>query len=187
MHERDRARGREEIDRREPEVQPLRLEAAEGVLALQRSAGNQAISALLARSPDGAKPKAPGKKPETPAAAGARATLPGIGTIAILSAQLPTGAPDQGESGGRDKLELRDMTFSSKVGEHSANLTRAVLDGKAMDVEVILPSGKGTLHIKLGGALVSSYSTSGDGPDAIETWSLNFQSAEQTFEGEREE
>ena len=113
MHERDRARGPEEIDRREPEAQPLRPDAAEGVLALQRSAGNQAVGAMLARSPDGGTPKAPDKKPETPAAAGARATLPGIGTIAIQSAQLsqlggPSGSGGAGSGSGR--VHVQDVT-----------------------------------------------------------------------------
>ncbi len=84
-------------------------------------------------------------------------------------------------------MHVQDVNCTSKIGEHSAKLMRAALDGKAMDVEIVLPSGKGALHIKLGGALVSSYNTSGDGPDATETWTLNFQSIEQTFEGEREE
>jgi hypothetical protein len=186
MHERDRARGPEEIDRREPEGRPLRLDAAEGVLALQRSAGNQAVSALLARSPDDAKPKAPDKKPETPAVAGARATLPGIGTIAIQSAQLAHMA-GVGSHGGTGRVHVQDMTCTSKTGEHSAKLMRATLDGKPMDVEIILPRGKGSLRIKLTGAIVSGYNTSGGGPDATESWTLNFQAIEQSFEGEREE
>ena len=191
MHERDRARGPEEIDRREPVVQPLRPEAAEGVLALQRGAGNQAVSALLARSPDGGKPQAPDKKPEAPAAAGARATLPGIGTIAIQSAPaLPVGRAgrvDGGAGSGSGRVHVQDVTCMSKIGEHSAKLMRATLDGKPMDVEIVLPRGKGLLRIKLAGAIVSSYNTSAGGPDATESWTLNFQSIEQTFEGEREE
>jgi hypothetical protein len=47
----------EERDRDHPHERPVRSEAAELVLALQRGAGNHAVSMLLARAPETAKPK----------------------------------------------------------------------------------------------------------------------------------
>ena len=49
------------------------------------------------------------------------------------------------------------------------------------------PGAKATLRLKLSGAIVSHYSTSGDGPDAIESWTLNFTSIEQGSEGDKDE
>ncbi len=181
MHERDRARGPEETDRREPAVQPLRLDAAEGVLALQRGAGNQAVSAYLARSPDAGAPTEE-RKPASGAAAGSSATLPGIGTIALLSVSF--GGGDIGSRPG--KVLTKDVVFSSRVGEHSAKLMKASFDGNPMAVEVVLQRGKSTHRIKLTGAIVSSYSTTG-GENATESWTLNAQEVEHSFEGERDE
>jgi hypothetical protein len=181
MRRRDR-----EHDERHPEQSPqepreIEAEPAERVLALQRSAGNRAVSALLAR--DGAKP-ADKAKPEPAAVTGARVSLPGIGTIPLLSVSL--GATPGGGAIGRGEAErqAREVFVSSKVGEHSAGLMRATLDGKPMAVEVIIPSGKSTVRLKLTGALVSSYNTSGEGPAAIETWALNFQAIEHSVEGD---
>ena len=141
------------------------------VLALQRSAGNQAVSALLARSPEPAKPK-------DEKASGARATLPGIGTISLLSVSFGGGG------GGGKAGSVREIVVSSKVGEHSPKLFKASLDGQPMEVEVVLPSGTSALRLTLKGALVTSYSTSGQDEHAIESWTLNFESLEQSREGE---
>jgi type VI protein secretion system component Hcp len=65
---------------------------------------------------------------------------------------------------------------SSKAGAHSAKLSKAFIDGKPMDVEVVVTA---TLRFKLKGAIISSYSTTGQGPDATESWTLNFSSMEQ--------
>jgi hypothetical protein len=183
-HSRDRAPGerrRGGLDRREAGESRRRPPAADRVLALQRSAGNQAVSALLARSPDATKRKDDEKGA---AAAGARATLSGIGTIPLLSVNFgvtraPTGRGEEGKA-----PTPQEIVFSSKVGEHSTKLNKAVLDGQPMEVEVILPAGGSTLRLKLKGAIVSSYSTSGGEGSATETWALNVQSLEHTREGE---
>jgi hypothetical protein len=185
-----RSRRPEELDRRRPDEQPVRSETANRVLALQRSAGNQAVSALLARSPDGATEEK--DKTESAGASGVRATLPGIGTIPLLSFSAgATGRPPGGSAGrGREDEKaptVREMVFSSRVGEHSSKLFKATIDGKPMEVEVIVPRGKSTLRLKLKGAIVSNYSTSGaggEGDSAIESWTLNFESVEQSSEGE---
>ena len=165
-HRRDRERWSEE-QRREPREQPPEQSAAERVLALQRSAGNQAVTGLLARD---TKPK----EKEKTAAPGAQATLSGIGTIALRSVSFP---PQAGRPGD-PKDGPRELVFTSDVGEHSAKLMRASLDGKAMTVEIVMPGG---MTLKLEGAIVGSYSTSsgGGGRDELESWTLNFASIEQ--------
>jgi hypothetical protein len=181
-----RPRRPEELDRRRADEQPLRSEAADRVLALQRSAGNQAVSALLARSPDGATEEK--DKTESAGASGLRATLPGIGTIPLLSFGSSARGPSVGSGGGShgdDKAPtFREMVFSSRVGEHSPKLFKANIDGKPMEVEVIVPRGRSTLRLKLKGAIVSNYNSSGAGDDPTESWTLNFESVEQSTEGE---
>jgi hypothetical protein len=175
MHRRDQGRRREELDGRRADDHPLRRSEADKVLALQRSAGNQAVSGLLARSPDTAEPKTEG-------AEGTRATLSGIGTIPLLSASFGMGNAPGGSTSGRREggKGPREIVLVSKVGEHSAKLVKATADGNPMAVEVILASG---VRLKLKGALVSRYSTSGEGPDALESWTLDFESLEQSREG----
>jgi Type VI secretion system effector, Hcp len=158
---------------RKPDSTP----ATDNVLALQRSAGNHAVTALLARSPDVTKPR---EEEKSAAAAGARATLPGIGTIALLSVDFGGRRPTGREG---EEPPVREIVLSSKSGEHSAKLSKAALDGKPMEVEVIVPRGRSTLRLKLKGAIVSSYSTSG-GEDPVESWTLDFESMEQTLEGD---
>jgi hypothetical protein len=138
------------------------------MLALQRSAGNQAVSALVARSPAG-------DKKDSKKATGLRATLSDIGTIQLFSAQLPASGLGRGDR----QPPLRELHLSSLVGEHTPALVKAAMDGKPMEVEVIFPA----MHLKLAGAVVSSYSNSGGGePESIENWALNFQAMKQTGE-----
>jgi type VI protein secretion system component Hcp len=170
-------RQRPEEPERRPAVTPRPDDAAR-LLALQRSAGNRAVNTLLARAPDD-------KKPQEEQGA-ARVTLPGIGTISVLSFGFANaGRPGLGTVGGSaDKgASVHDMTFSSRVGEHSPKLQRAVIDGKPMTVEVVMQSSGKVMRLTLTGALVSNYSTSSTGPDAIESWTLNFQAMEHKVEG----
>src|SRR5215218_11432549 len=145
----------DELERREADEARTAPRAADDVLALQRSAGNKAVSALLARSPDTAKPKQDDKSAATE---GARATLPGIGTIPLLSVSFGGGrAPTAGATGPGEARTPQEIVFSSKAGEHSPMLFKAAHDGKPMDVDVIMPSGKSTRRLKLSKAIVSSY------------------------------
>jgi hypothetical protein len=148
------------------------------VLALQRSAGNRAVSDLLARSPDA-------KEAEKSAgASGLIVTLPGIGTIPLLSVSFGASSRHGGSGSGSGKPPaVREIGFSSKVGEHSSKLFKATIDGQPMDAEIILPSKEGGVRIKLKGAIVSQYSTGGSGGEhGTETWTLNVQAIEQTSE-----
>jgi hypothetical protein len=184
-----RTRRPQELERREPDEQPRRPAAADAVLEFQRSAGNRAVSSLLSRAPDTAKPKEK-DKPKEAAPAGTRATLPDIGTIALLSVQLG-GTRPTGRRRGRDEEDEKqtggEIVVSSQMGAHSQKLLKAALDGKPMTVEVFIAGGAATVRLELKGAIVSNYSTgSGDG-EQIERWTLNFQSMEQSFQGEATE
>ena len=156
-HARDQLRRPEELDRREP-APPRPPPAADSVLELQRSAGNRAVSAYLAREP------LPADVKQETKVTGPHATLPGIGTIPLRSVGFGDGK----------SAAPRELSMSSAVGKHSSQLTKAMLDGRAMEVEVVLAGG---LVLKLKGAIVSSYATSSDGE--IETWTLNFTSIDR--------
>jgi Type VI secretion system effector, Hcp len=135
---------------------------AEPVLALQRTAGNRAVNALLARQ---------AVETTTDADTHTRVVLPGIGSVPLLSFSWSVGYA------GRS----HEMQFQSEEGDHSAKLMRASIDGTAMDVEVIAPRGGVTMHVFLKGALVSSYTlSSGDRP--TESWTLNYASIEQKYD-----
>jgi type VI protein secretion system component Hcp len=162
-------RGGDELEHEQPQAVPP---VAERLLALQRSAGNRAVGAVLARAPDTK------EKPKAPAATGYAATLPGIGTIELQSLSFGSDRTSPGGGGGGDRDQSpREMTFSSKVGEHSTKLQQALGDGRAMDVVVTMPGG---VKLTLKGAIVSSYSAgAGGGGDTLETWTLNFVGIEQ--------
>jgi hypothetical protein len=149
--------------------------AADDVLALQRAAGNQAVSALLARAPTDTQPV----DAKAPAAQGRRAVLPGIGTIALLSSSLSPssiGGPGAGGSRPREhERETRDIVLTSRQGRHSAELMRAVREGTQLGtVEIFLG---GDVKIQLSGAIVGNYSSAGGNEEhgQIESWTLNFQ------------
>jgi hypothetical protein len=126
---------RDERERRAPAAEPA---PAERLLAFQRSAGNRAVGALLARSPN---PAAPGDSKATETS-GPHATLPGIGTIALLSVSL-----DADRASGRTAKELgNEIAVTSRQGPHSSLLSKAVLDGKPMHVEIVLPRGEGAIR-----------------------------------------
>jgi Type VI secretion system effector, Hcp len=183
-----RTRRPEEQERDAPGEQPVRATpAAEALLAVQRSAGNHAVSALLARAPDKAKPKEK-DKPKEAAPAGTRATLPDIGTIPLLSVQFGGSRPTGRGRGEEDERQTSgEIVVSSLVGAHSQQLLKASLDGKPMTVEVVIAGSGSTLRLTLKGAMISSYSTGSGGGEEIETWTLNFQSLEQSVQGEATE
>src|SRR3954467_580398 len=163
-------RSGEELERDEPpHVVPP---AAERLLALQRSAGNRAVGAALARAPDTK------EKPQAPAGTGYTATLPGIGTIELQSLSLTSRQPPGGGTGGiGGENSPREMMLTSKVGEHSSKLQQALADGHAMDVEVVMSGG---VKLTLKAAIVSSYSVSTGGADGqLESWTLNFEAIDQ--------
>ena len=157
--------GGEQPARREPQS------AAEQVLALQRSAGNQAVSGMLARAPE----------TKEKAAAGPTAKVGEIGTIPIESVNLDVGRlAGPGGAGSKREEAPKELTLTSRIGKHSADLQRAAIDGRAMDVEIRIPHGKTTVVITVKNAIVSSYHASGES----ESWQLNAQSISHAIEGE---
>ena len=166
MDRRKRSWPDDERERPAPETPPA---PAHPLLELQRGAGNSAVSAMLARD---------AKAKEKPAAKGTRATLPGIGTIALESVQFgtnrPMGRPRRREDEG-GKETGGEIVLTSKAGEHSSALFAASLQGKPMDVEVVIAGSSGTLTLKLKGAIITGLSIHED----IETWTLQFESMDQ--------
>jgi len=145
------------------------------LLALQRSAGNRAVAAMLAR--DTKTPQKPKEdKAAPPKPTGPHVTIEGIGVIPLESFQWGSHQGAGGHGGGQP--QVTEMHFSSKIGPHSNDLFRATLSGEAHDAEIVYPSKDGELRIKLKGAMVSSYSMSGEGKDAMESWTLNFTGVE---------
>ena len=159
---------------REPPREPAhRPAAAEAVLALQKSAGNRAVSSMLAREPDATQLA---ETVDEKQASSTSVTLSGIGVIPLLSVNMGGGG------GGGGSFKAQDISFSSTVGEHSSKLQQALTQGTAMEAEVVLVRGTQTIRVKLKGAMVSSYSVGG-GEGQAETWSLNFAEFEQVIQG----
>ncbi|MGH9132367.1 MAG: hypothetical protein ACRDZZ_00405 [Ilumatobacteraceae bacterium] len=146
---------------------------------LQRTAGNRAVEAILA---------AGGSRDA--ASTGVHAIVPGIGTIPLDSFQFtpvrPTGR-DPEETPKEGELPGGEMYFSSRMGPHSTLLARASFEGETRDVEVIVPTAKGRMRLVLKGAIISSYSVGSGTADAVESWSLDFESMTQSFEGDADE
>jgi hypothetical protein len=80
---REHERARKDPERTDDERRPNVPGPAADLLALQRTAGNHAVGALLARQ---SQPTAPPKKEAT--ATGHRVVFPGIGTIPVDSMQM---------------------------------------------------------------------------------------------------
>jgi hypothetical protein len=161
------------------------------LLALQRSAGNRAVGALLARD---AAPTDAGKPQTTEFSV----LMPSIGTIPVLSYQFSLGkrrpedeeAPKEGKPGAKpDPGPPGEIKLVSEEGPHSAALMRESLDGRAQDVVVTAARGGASLKLRCQGALVSSYSISPRGEDRppLETWTLNCAAIKSEFTKDEKE
>jgi hypothetical protein len=141
------------------------------MIALQRTAGNHAVAAMLARE---AKPK---EAPPAPALA----VVEGIGTIPLLSFSMAE--EQRGAHGARGsdreqpaKPPPRDINVMSNQGEHSSALQLAAQRGDTFEVELFVGA---KVRIKLHKAMITSFSISGHGGDApIDSWTLNAESVE---------
>ena len=181
-HSRDEARRQQpdELARRAAGAEPERPQPVEQLFALQRSAGNRAVSAMLARAPDTAVPT-DDKGAKAPS--GPQATLSGIGTIALMSINLEAGR-GAGGGGGGERDTPREIVVTSRQGPHSTKLHKAALDGNAMDVVIILPRGATTVRLSLKGAIVSSYRPTNSEGEALESWTLDFSAIKHEVVGE---
>lgn len=132
------------------------------MIALQRTVGNHAVAAMLARE---AAPK--------PQPAPGLVILEGLGAIPLESVSL-----DEAQAhGSREKpVTTREVRMLSKQGEHSTALQRAATDGTSFEVEILIGD---KLRVKLHKAMISSFSMSGDrGQAPMDSWSLNAESIE---------
>ena len=182
MHERDQVASPklpEELARDQRGDRPAGAGGVARARALQRSAGNRSVSALLARDPDDPQPL-DSKTPDPPkSTTGGLATLEGIGSIPLISVTsgTPGGSFGFGGGGATGRSTPKQLSCTSTVGEHSTKLNQAVVNGTSMTADVLIGPA---LHLTLTGAMVSSYTASGAGGDApTESWSLVFESSKQ--------
>src|SRR4051794_7214738 len=99
------------------------------VLELQRSVGNRAVAALVARDP---KPgAAPAKERHY------EVKFPDIGTIEVLSWSWGESGRGRHGSGGTGRVTSNELNFSSEVGPHSAALMNATASGTPLGTVVL--------------------------------------------------
>lgn len=161
--QRNRRRPEQAADevRAEESLAPAQPALVQRVLALQRSAGNHAVGALIARET---------KEREAPAAAGL-ASLKGMDPIPIESASMLDGPPVAG-GGGAAKRKAEEVRVLSRAGEHSAKLMEANAQGKRFETAEIEVRG---LRIALRGAAVSEYTVASDDQGPLEQWTVLFE------------
>lgn len=136
---------------------PAPISHAARIIALQRTAGNHAVAAMIARD------AAPRQAEPTYGLA----VLDGIGTIPLLSVSYAE--PQRGT--GAQPVELHDVQVMSKVGEHSSQLQRAAQQGEAFEAEVLAGD---KVRLKLHKAAITAFSEGdGHGGEAIDSWTLN--------------
>jgi hypothetical protein len=153
---------REAQERDQPVATAAPISHAARMLALQRTAGNHAVAAMLARD------AAPKQEP-----AHALAIVEGLGTIPLESVAL--GEAHKG--GSREKpVTTREVGVMSKRGDHSMALQLASQNGTAFEVELLIGE---KLRVKLHKALIVSFSVNGRGGEGpMESWTLNAESIE---------
>jgi hypothetical protein len=140
------------------------------MLALQRTAGNHAVAAMLARE----------AKPKQEAPSHGLAIVDGIGTIPLLSVSMTEGHHGSHGSPGVDrekpaKPPPRDITVTSKQGEHSAALALAYQRGDVLDVELYVGE---KVRLKLHKATIAALQVSDANGEPVDSWSLNAESVE---------
>jgi hypothetical protein len=177
---RKRRRREEELEEQEEREQPQEREReiateptpADRVLELQKTAGNRAVGAAIARwglpwLPMTAAPQWP-KEPQ----------VIFDGTVLPLSSwSWSDGSAGAGAgSTGPGKAQLNEVQVSTTMGTHSAELMLRTAEGRHFKtVMIVVPGkdGKG-LTLTFTDVLISSYQISGD----LETWSLSFATKE---------
>ena len=138
---------------------PAPLTAADRVLALQGSAGNRAVRALLARDEAQAEPE------DVPATAGARAVLTGVGPIDLVSFNFDALRLDKGQK----RTGPTKGHCVSRSGAHSEKLHKLVLAGGTTDADISMAQGT---RVTFKAAVVPDYAVSSDTGAMVETWTL---------------
>jgi hypothetical protein len=142
------------------------------VLALQRTIGNRAVGAILARDSLPTDTKSPAKASEL------SVTLDGLGPIPLSSLQFGMSRPPGHMGGGGSKSPREtsrvNASLTSTIGEHSVKLFQALVSGQVFKTVVI---ERGVMRITLTDAMLSTYSTSGESDPAHgESWTLDYVS-----------
>jgi type VI protein secretion system component Hcp len=153
------------------------------VLALQRTVGNRAVGAMLAR--DATTAEAEPADAKSPGGSRAAIEMGSLGKIALDSWSLATsgGAGSPGGGGHRGSQRPQDMSLQSQRGKHSPKLAEAVVKGTHYESAVI---DAGHVVYRMGDVIVSSYQPGGgEKPDedgsGPESWSINFAKFEPEY------
>lgn len=185
LEEEEEQQGREParesvLEKERPKERERDATPADRVLDLQKTAGNRATNAAISRwgfpwLPATAAPQWP-KEPQV--------ILDGT-VIPISSWSWNDPSPGVGSGTGLGKAELgRDISISTEVGRHSADLQLRTAEGRPFKVVYIVVPGKDGkgVTIKLENVMITSYSISGDsaGSDPVDTWSLSYEKRELT-------
>lgn len=173
MSRRSHGRASREPGEARPDEAAARRDPGNALLALQQTGGNQAVGALLARTPS-----ADPKTTEKPSGA-ARVTLGDIGVIPVESVHLPRPAPPTAPDPGgrsRDRAAGGELQITSKAGAHSPALHRAAVDGTKMSGRVDFADPG--FHVLLTNAMVASFHASTSQGAHEESWTLDVESIE---------
>ena len=144
---------------------------ADRVLELQKTAGNRAVGAAIARwglpgMPMTAAPQWP-KEPQVIA----------DGLVLPLSSwSWSSHAPGTGAGTGQPHEGSGEISLSTKTGTHSSDLMLRTAEGRSFKTVVIVVPGKDGkgFTITLHDVMISGYQLSGD----METWSVSFAKKE---------
>jgi Type VI secretion system effector, Hcp len=183
---RKRRRREEERENEEEREQPQEKERAvateatpaDRVLDLQKTAGNRAVGAAIARwgfpwLPMTAAPQWPKE---------AQVIADGM-VIPISSWSWGEHSPGVGSGTGVGKPAIgSEVSVSTTVGSHSADLALRTAEGRPFKtVFIVVPGKDGTgMTIKLEDVMIASYQTSDGSANSgpVETWSLSFAKKE---------
>jgi hypothetical protein len=147
---------------------------------LQELVGNAKTTALLRDATAEAAPVKEGA--EERAGSVYTMTLSDIGTFDVesLSFGAARSTPGPGTGGEEKQPQPTELVASKKQDEHSAKLMEYAGKSKPIDtVEIVMQSGgKVLMKIELKNVVIANYSVGTGGPDAIETFTLNFTSIE---------
>ena len=178
---RKRRRRQEELEEQEEREQPQEREPerevaaettpADRVLELQKTAGNRAVGAAIARwgfpgMPMTAAPQWP-KEPQVIA----------DGLVLPLSSwSWADHAPGIGAGTGKPQEGAGEISLSTKTGLHSSDLMLRTAEGRSFKTLVIVVPGKDGkgVTITLHDVMITSYQVNGD----METWSVSFATKE---------
>jgi hypothetical protein len=180
---RKRKRREEELEEREQEQEEERprerkdaapAAPADRALELQKTAGNRAVGAALARwgmpwVPVMAAPQWP---KEAQVIADGKVMPLQSWSWSDGSSGVGTGA----SSTGPGRAQLNEVSVTTTIGDHSADLMLRTAEGRAFKTVMIVVPGKDGKGITLTftDVLISNYQVSGN----LETWSLSFAKKE---------